>query len=151
MVNSRIITLVLLGIAMFLIATNVQASLLYFVSAALFGIVVLSYLVPVVMIRPVVIRRRVSDMAVEGTTVPITAVVENRGITARALLTVKDDLAPAAKPNVTWLPARSEETVAYEARLPRGIYDSADLSVTSAAPLVSGRRNDAAGRKRVSS
>lgn len=135
MINRRVVTLLLLALSMFLIATNAQASLLFLVSAVLVGLVAVSYLVPLVTARRVTVSRHAPDEAFEGFPVEIKADVVNRGRGPRFLITVEDDLARGGGGTVAWLPGGASRSVSYETVLPRGVYVTAGLTAGTGAPF----------------
>ncbi len=135
LINQKVITLLSLALAMFLIATNVQAALLYLVSSALAALVVISYAVALWSVRGLSAARRAPAEAFEHVPLTLEAVVHNGGRWPRALLSLQDDLAPCVKPALAWLPGRRAVSKWYETTLPRGIYNYASFTVSCAAPF----------------
>ena len=135
LVNRKVFTLLALAVAMFLIATNVQAGLLYLVSSGIVGLIIVSYLIPLWSVRSLSVMRRAPVEAFENTPVALEAVVHNQGRWPRALIAVRDGLVPLARPVTGWVPGRGEATLSYEGALPRGVYREAPLTITCAAPF----------------
>lgn len=135
MINRSVVILLLLAMAMFLIATNVQAGLLYMVSAALAGLVAVSYLVPLSTVRRLSVTRHSPDEAFEGVPVAIKTDVVNHGRIPRFLITVEDNLARGGGGTIVWLPGGAARSIVYDTVLPRGIYATAGLSAGTGAPF----------------
>jgi uncharacterized protein (DUF58 family) len=135
LVNRKVITLLALALAMFLIATNVQAGLLYLVSSGIMGLTVISYLIPLWSVRGITVVRRAPAQIFENTPAAMEAAITNHGRWPRALVAVKDSLAPAANPAAPWVPGRRETVLPYAAVLARGVYREAMLIITCAAPF----------------
>jgi uncharacterized protein (DUF58 family) len=135
MINRKVVMLLLLALAMFLIATNVQAGLLFLVSAALVGLIIVSYLVPLITTRRLSITRHAPDEAFEGIPVVIRAEVVNHGRVPRFLINVEDVLARGGGGTVVWLPRAATRSVTYETALPRGVYSTAELTAGTRAPF----------------
>ena len=135
LINRKLITLVALALAMFLIATNVQAGLLYLVSSALLGLIVISYFVPWWSVRGLRVERRAPAEAFENIPITLEAIVRNQGRRPRALVSVRDGLAPGVDSAAAWVPGRGEIVISYETALPRGLYPEASLAVSCAAPF----------------
>jgi uncharacterized protein (DUF58 family) len=135
MINRRVITLLSLSAAMFLIATNVQAGLLYFVSAGLFGLVVISYAVPVFTLRNISVSRIAGDEAYEMAPVEMSAVLKNEKRGPAFLISVEDSLAPGKYAAAGIVPGRGQVVLSYTAALPRGIYTEAPITISCAGPF----------------
>ncbi len=135
MINRKVVTLLLLAVAMFLIATNVQAALLFLISASLTGLVVISYIVPFLVTSRLAMVRRQPAEAFEGMPVAIRSEILNRGRLPRFLIKIEDQLARGGGGAVVWLPGGASRTVTYETSLPRGIYTKANLAAGSGAPF----------------
>ncbi|MFA5867177.1 MAG: DUF58 domain-containing protein [Actinomycetota bacterium] len=135
MINRKVITLLLLALAMFLIATNVQAALLFLISASLIGLVVISYAVPILVTSRLTTVRKMPAESFEGMPVVIRSEVSNRGWLPRFLLKVEDQLARGGGGTVVWLPGGASRAVTYETALPRGVYTKAGLAADSGAPF----------------
>ncbi len=135
MINRKVITLLLLAAAMFLIATNVQAALLFLISAALIGLVVISYIVPILVTNRLEVVRRAPAESFEGMPVVIRSEVSNRGRLPRFLLKIEDQLARGGGGTLIWLPGGVSREVVYETALPRGIYTRAGMTTGSGAPF----------------
>lgn len=135
MINRKVVTLLLLAAAMFLIATNVQAALLFLVSASLIGLVAVSYVVPLFVTRRLAVSRRLPTEAFEGMPVAIQSEITNRGRLPRFLIRIEDQLAMGGGGTVIWLPGGASRLITYETVLPRGIYAQAGLTTGSGAPF----------------
>ncbi len=135
LINRKVVTLLALALAMFLIATNVQAALLYLVSSALLAVVVISYAVASWSVYGLSAARHAPAEAFEHVPLTLEAVVHNGGRWARALLSIHDDLAPDIEPALAWLPGRRAVSKRYETTLPRGVFAEAPLVVSCAAPF----------------
>jgi uncharacterized protein (DUF58 family) len=135
MINRKIVTLLLLAMAMFLIATNVQAALLFFVSASLVSLVAVSYIVPLLVTRHLSVARLVPAEAFEGMPVAVRAEITNHGRLPRFLLKIEDNLARGGGGTIVWLPGGSSRHLNYETALPRGVYVKAELAAGSSAPF----------------
>ncbi len=135
MVNAKVVTLLGLALAFFLIATNVQAGLLYLVSASLIGLVIVSYGTPTFVLRGLRLSRLLPAEVFEGTPVSIKTTVLNTGRLSRFLVKVEDEIANGSGGVCTWLPGGGQETLVYDAFLPRGVFPTAPLTVVSGTPF----------------
>lgn len=135
MINRRVITLLSLAAAMFLIATNVQAGLLYFVSAGLLGLVIISYAVPLFSLRHLSVTRIAGDEAYEMVPVEITVKIANNKRTPAFLISIEDSLSAGSFRAAGVVPGNGTADLTYMAVLPRGVYDQAPVTISCAAPF----------------
>src|SRR5215204_5931198 len=133
---------VFLGFVLYVIASNVGASWLYVIVAALAGVVLISAPLPWLGVRHVGIIRRAPVVATAGEPFECSLEVENRGRLPRYMIEVEDRFA-GDRGRAVAVRVRRGETVRYTVENPRrGIYAGGDVVIESRAPfgLFYGRR-----------
>lgn len=135
MINRRVITLLALSAAMFLIATNVQAGLLYFVSATILGLVIVSYAYPLLALRGISVTRSAGDEAYEMVPTEIKIILRNSSRRSAYLFSIEDALSPDVFYPAEVIPGNGSEEISFMASLPRGVYPEAMVTVYCAAPF----------------
>ena len=135
---------VFLGFVLYVIASNVGASWLYVIVAALAGVVLISAPLPWLGVRHVGIIRRAPVVATAGEPFECSLEIENRGHLARYMIEVEDRFAGDRGRAIAVRVRRGEtKTVGYTVENPhRGIYAGGDVVIESRAPfeLFYGRR-----------
>jgi len=136
--------IVVLGIVLYLIASNVGAGWLYVVVAALLGMVLVSVPLPWLAVRGIEVRRRAPVVATAGEPFECALELENTGRLPRFMVEVLDRFAGDTGRAVAVRVRRARpETVPFTVENPRrGIYAGGEMLVESRAPfgLFYGRR-----------
>ena len=128
---------VVLGVVLYLIATNAGAGWLYVVSATIAAVIAVSALVPPWNVRGIEVSRRAPVVATAGEPFECALTLKNTGRLARHLLEVGDDFAGDEGRAVVVRLGRGEtEAVRYRIEAPaRGIYSGGEVTVGSGAPF----------------
>jgi uncharacterized protein (DUF58 family) len=137
---------VLLGLILYLIATNAGAGWLYVVAAGIGGVVAVSAPLPWWNVRGVEVTRRTPVLVTAGEPFECSLEIRNTGRFTRHLLEIEDRFAGDKGRAVAVRVRRHEpEVVRYTAENPRrGIYAGGDTVIESGAPfgLFYGRRRE---------
>ncbi len=128
---------VVLGVVLYLIATNSGAGWLYVVSAVIGSVVAVSALAPWWNVRGVETVRRAPVLATAGEPFECTLEVKSKGRLARHLLEIQDHFAGDTGRAMVVRVGRDEpEVVRYTMENPRrGIYSGGDVVVETGAPF----------------
>ena len=126
-----------LGVVLYLIATNAGAGWLYAVSATIAAVVAVSALVPWWNVRGVTASRKAPVVATAGEPFECTLELKNTGRLARHLLEVGDCFAgDVGRALVVRLARGGTERVRYGIQNPsRGVYSGGEVTVESGAPF----------------
>jgi hypothetical protein len=133
--NIKPLVLAFLALALFLIATNVQAGLLFVISAGLAGLFVVSLAVPSWSMRKITVERANPPSGTEGEDIHFQAEIANSGRAARFMIGVTDPLARGGGGAAAVIPAGLSASVSYAAALPRGVYRSIPLVASCGFPF----------------
>ena len=142
--------LVVGGLVLFVVGTNVQAGWLFVIAAMLLGAVLAGLLLPWRMVRGVEVAREAPDRVHQGDAVRVTLTVTNRSRGMRASLSVRDAFLADTEVFVSHLaPGERVELVTAREASRRGPQGAEGVVVGSDAPFAVAerrRRIDAAGR-----
>ena len=127
----------ILGVLLYLIATNAGAGWLYVVSATIAAVIAVSALVPLWNVRGIETSRKTPIVVTAGEPFECSLELRNTGRLARHLLEVRDDFAGDEGRVVVLRLGRGErETVRYVMEKPtRGIYSGGEVVIESGAPF----------------
>ena len=126
----------LLGVVLYLIATNAGAGWLYVVSATIAAVIAVSALVPWWNVRGAEVSRKAPVVATAGEPFECSLKLRNTGRLARHLLEVEDGFAGGGGRAMVVRLARGEtEVVRYGLTPSRGIYSGGEVTVESGAPF----------------
>jgi uncharacterized protein (DUF58 family) len=135
---------VVLGVVLYLIASNVGAGWLYVVVAALLGMVLVSIPLPWLAVRRIELRRQAPVVATAGEPFDCTLELKNTGRLPRFMVETLDSFAgDTGRAVAVRLRGGRPETVRYTVENPRrGIYAGGEIVLESRAPfgLFCGRR-----------
>jgi uncharacterized protein (DUF58 family) len=124
------------AVFLFLIGTNVQSGWLFLLASLLIGVVVTGLVMTPRMVRRVEVDRRAPEEAFAGGSIDVDLVVRNTSRRNLLSLTIED---PHLSPFVAFVPdlaARTAVTLRTQrVAIRRGIVDSSELTVSSAAPF----------------
>src|SRR5215207_5897288 len=128
---------ILLGLLLYAIASNVGAGWLYVIVAVLLGVVLVSVPLPWLGVRQVGITRRAPVVATAGEPFECTLEIENRGRLPRYMLEIEDHFAGDTGRAVAVRVRRGQtEAVGYTVENPRrGVYAGGEVAVESRAPF----------------
>src|SRR5215207_617842 len=128
---------ILLGLLLYAIASNVGAGWLYVIVAVLVGVVLVSGPLPWLGVRQVGITRRAPVVATAGEPFECTLEIENRGRLPRYMLEIEDHFAGDTGRAVAVRVRRGQtEEVGYTVENPRrGVYAGGEVTVESRAPF----------------
>ncbi len=136
MLNRKVIILLLLTVSFFLIAVNVQAGFLFIITSILISLIVVSYLVPIISVRNVEVKRVVPPEAFEFEEVPVELIVKTKSRWPRLLLQVSDTLFLEKEHLIPLLTRAKVEKLSFTARpLRRGHYSESQIIVRCSAPF----------------
>lgn len=126
-----------LGIVLYLIATNAGAGWLYVVSATIAAVIAVSALVPWWNVRSLEASRKAPVVATAGEPFECSLHLKNTGRLARHLLEIEDDFAGSGgRALVVRLARGASEVVRYGIEAPsRGIYSGGEVTIESGAPF----------------
>ncbi len=126
-----------LGVVLYLIATNAGAGWLYVVSATITAVIAVSALVPPWNVQAIETSRRAPVVATAGEPFECSLKLKNTGRLARHLLEVEDDFAgDGGRAMIVRLGHGETEMVRYGIENPaRGIYSGGEVTIESGAPF----------------
>lgn len=135
MVTRKTIIIFILTVAIFLIATNVQAGWLFIVVAALLAILAISFIFPRLSLRGIEVKVVTPLEAFEGEVVPVQIDVTNRGRWPRYLLRLTSDLFDEPLPILNLPPGKTTRFNLQHRCSRRGFYQNAPLTLRSGFPF----------------